>query len=195
MAKTQQTISLIVSSSLSCELLSNVPAELIAAQCIIESGWLDYAPRNNCFGIKKFDGDSGNQLLTTIEYFTPLELQTFLNSDPLKQRTAVLDPKFIAPHEGRARYIVKDWFATFDTIEDCFKQRAKLFDKGRYAPLTKSWRMKTLALEPFIIAIAKIYATSPDYGMVVLRVMKDPMIMKEFDMQRYDFKSGKEGVS
>jgi flagellar protein FlgJ len=40
------------------------PAEISAAQCIVESAWLAIAPGNNCFGIKAKAGDNCQYCLT-----------------------------------------------------------------------------------------------------------------------------------
>jgi flagellum-specific peptidoglycan hydrolase FlgJ len=45
------------------ERVTGCPAELSAAQCILESDWLRRSPGNNCFGIKSTDGN-GQYLLT-----------------------------------------------------------------------------------------------------------------------------------
>jgi flagellum-specific peptidoglycan hydrolase FlgJ len=45
--------------SVQCEAATQFPAEISAAQCIQESGWLKVAPGNNCFGIKCVAGQPG----------------------------------------------------------------------------------------------------------------------------------------
>jgi hypothetical protein len=81
-------------------------------QAILESGWLDHAPGNNCFGIKSYNGEYGRQLLSTTEWFTDAELKRFLALGD--GRTAQLaDPVAPARHDGRRKYRVQDWFATF----------------------------------------------------------------------------------
>lgn len=60
-------------ASVACERLTGIPAELTAAQCILESGWLAHAPQNNCFGIKHSSGPDNYQL--TREYLNGNWLQ------------------------------------------------------------------------------------------------------------------------
>jgi flagellum-specific peptidoglycan hydrolase FlgJ len=42
----------IAEAAVAAERETEVPAEISAAQCILESAWLRIAPGNNCFGIK-----------------------------------------------------------------------------------------------------------------------------------------------
>src|SRR6476660_7388079 len=70
---------LIAQAAVASENATACPAELQAAQCILETGWLKHAPGNNCFGIKSYQGESGRQLLTTREWFTADGLARFLS--------------------------------------------------------------------------------------------------------------------
>ncbi len=45
----------IAEAAVLCEQNTDFPAEVSAAQCILESAWLTRAPGNNCFGIKATD--------------------------------------------------------------------------------------------------------------------------------------------
>jgi flagellum-specific peptidoglycan hydrolase FlgJ len=51
----QQALTQIASAAVNAERATGIPAELSAAQCILESAWLTRAPGNNCFGIKATD--------------------------------------------------------------------------------------------------------------------------------------------
>ncbi len=42
----------IAQAAVAAERETACPAEISAAQCIVESAWLQVAPGNNCFGIK-----------------------------------------------------------------------------------------------------------------------------------------------
>jgi hypothetical protein len=68
----------IAQAAVASEQSTGCPAELQAAQCILETGWLKQAPGNNCFGIKIYDGAYGRQLLHTREWFTDAETARFL---------------------------------------------------------------------------------------------------------------------
>lgn len=54
-AEQQEALGEIAQASVEAENITGCPAELSAAQCILESGWLKHCPGNNCFGIKKTD--------------------------------------------------------------------------------------------------------------------------------------------
>jgi hypothetical protein len=56
----------IAEAAVAAERETGCPAEVSAAQCIVESAWLQVAPGNNCFGIKATD--DGCQYCLTKEY-------------------------------------------------------------------------------------------------------------------------------
>lgn len=98
------------------------PAEVLYAQCAVESKWLKAAPGNNCFGYKEYKGAFGRQLLSTWEKFTPDQLTAFLRlGDGRKILT-----------DNAPNYEVLDWFATFPDLESCFVKRAQRWDAGRH---------------------------------------------------------------
>ena len=70
---------LIAQAAVAAEKATHCPAELQAAQCILETGWLAHAPGNNCFGIKSYEGAAGRQLLASREWFNDAELDCFLS--------------------------------------------------------------------------------------------------------------------
>ena len=138
------------------------PDAVIASQCIFESGSLAHSPGNNCFGIKRFAGCFGTQLLHTTEWFTQSEQDRFLKSG--EGRTSVLKHPDVAPNARGAReYAVQDIFATFATLSDCFAKRAALWDKGPYAASAAAYK-QTGDLKAFVFAMAPIYAKDPKYG-------------------------------
>ena len=57
----------IAEAAVAAERETGVPAEISAAQCIVESAWLQVAPCNNCFGIKG-KADDHCQYCLTKEY-------------------------------------------------------------------------------------------------------------------------------
>ena len=57
----------IAEAAVAAERKTGVPAEISAAQCILESAWLQVAPGNNCFGIKA-KADEHCQYCLTKEY-------------------------------------------------------------------------------------------------------------------------------
>src|SRR5438477_8715451 len=79
MLETQKAnLRLIAEAAVASERSTGCPAELQAAQCILETGWLKHAPGNNCFGIKSYGGASGRQLLNTREWFSDADAARFL---------------------------------------------------------------------------------------------------------------------
>lgn len=147
------------------------PAELQAAQCILETGWLNHAPGNNCFGIKSYPGEFGRQLLRTREWFTAAELRRFLAAGDGRTADLVDPPRQDAT--GRRLYSVQDWFATFATLGDCFARRAALFAGGRYAPFAAAW-LANRDLEALVRGVAGIYATDAAYADRLLTLIRDP---------------------
>jgi flagellum-specific peptidoglycan hydrolase FlgJ len=60
----------IANASVAAELATGCPAEISAAQCVWESGWLQHMPPNscNCFGIKDTDRFPGAVYVYTTEW-------------------------------------------------------------------------------------------------------------------------------
>lgn len=54
----------IAEAAVAAERETGCPAEISAAQCIVESAWLQVAPGNNCFGIKGKTGADCQYCLT-----------------------------------------------------------------------------------------------------------------------------------
>jgi flagellar protein FlgJ len=169
MLESQKTsLHLIAQAAVASERSTGCPAELQAAQCILETGWLKHAPGNNCFGIKYYDGAGGRQLLRTHEWLTEADAARFLALG--EGRTAV--PAEPPAHDARGRklYIVEDVFATFATLGDCFAYRAAIFSIGRFAPFAAAFKGGG-SLEELVRGIAPIYATDPAYADHVLALI------------------------
>ncbi len=174
MANISVVLPKVAKASVVAELATGCPAEVIAAQCILESGWLDHSPSNNCFGIKEFPGCVGRQRLTTKEWFTLAEEEHFLSGTA--GRVATKDGGVAARADGRERYTVQDWFATFKTLDACFTKRAEMWDKGCYASAACEYRQDR-DLPKFVAAMAKHYATSPTYAQQVLSITCSPKLV------------------
>jgi flagellum-specific peptidoglycan hydrolase FlgJ len=156
-------------AAVAAERATGAPAELLLAQWALETSWGDHSPGNNCVGLKIYPGCYGRQLLTTHEWFTGQELAYFLSNEP--GRTATQDASNTTTTErGRMRYIVKDWFATFPTLAACFERRAQLFNMGKYKIFAEAFK-KDRDLVKLIISIAPIYATDPQYGPTLLKII------------------------
>lgn len=155
-----------------CEAKTGVPAAVVIAQWGIETGWGEDAPGNNCLGIKQYPGCFGRQLLNTTEWFTEAELKAFLSGDPA--RTA-LQSQDLPRKDSRRKYRVKDWFATFPTLEACFEKWCQLFQRPRYKPFLDAY-LTDADLEKFIRGFTKVYATAPNYADVVLKIISQPNV-------------------
>lgn len=161
----------IAQAAVACEKQTGCPAQLLAAQCAIESGWLQHAPGNNCFGIKNYFGAAGKQLLHTAEWFTDAEREVFLQS--ALERTAVVQQPVKTDKHGRHLYNVTDWFATFPTLTDCFLYRGRMFNKPPYLAAAETYRTNG-DFPTLVRTIAPIYATDPGYADTVLRIAQSP---------------------
>jgi flagellum-specific peptidoglycan hydrolase FlgJ len=149
---------------------TGIPADLTMAQWAIESGWGDHSPQNNCFGIKSYSGEYGRQLLKTVEWLTDAEKNEFLaRGDGRKIENDPVGTAVTA--SGRKRYILWDWFATFPTLAACFAKRAQLFTAGRYKPFADAY-MADKDIAKLVRGISVIYATAPDYGELLMKVIQ-----------------------
>lgn len=116
---------------------SGLPASVILAQAVLESGWGRslLARRNkNLFGIKARSGAAGAVVYTTTEYAGPNGAQ---------------------PRRQRAR------FAAYPSYEACLRDYARLIARPRYA------RARAVAANPFAFAVELQrcgYATDPRYA-------------------------------
>lgn len=155
-------------ASVGSERATGVPAELTAAQAILESGWLQHAPGNNAFGIKAHDS-SGRQLLPTKEWFTDPELARFMAG--AGGRTAVLS----LPEQrsgARRLFNVQDWFAAYATLDLGFADHARVLKTVKvYAP---AWLQYATDgdFDGLVRGIGKHYATDPKYADTILIVAR-----------------------
>jgi flagellum-specific peptidoglycan hydrolase FlgJ len=168
--KSPETIKQLAEAAVHCELLTpTCPGEIPMGQAALESGWLDHAPNYNCFGIKSYKNEYGRQLLFTKEWFTDKELKYFLGLGD--SRTAnLVDPSVPPRQDGRRKYKVQDWFATFACLGDCFAKRAQLFSAGRYAPIAAAYAIDK-KLEKCVRSFSPIYATDPHYADTLLQII------------------------
>jgi flagellum-specific peptidoglycan hydrolase FlgJ len=153
----------IAPAAIAAEALTGVPAELACAQCVLESGWLTKMPEasNNCFGIK--GTAQAGVLVQTREWFTALELWTFLLRGG--KRAAQLDPAAaLAGQNGRRKFIVQDYFAKFERLCDAFLAHSNLLTlNAHYAGAVKAYQVDH-DLAALVRAIAPVYATDPHYA-------------------------------
>jgi len=183
MPLTQQQLSnlsvYIAPAAIDCELKLSIPADLTAAQCILESAWLKIKPGWNCFGIKNYDGSFGRQLLLTREFFNDKELAWFLHLGDGREASLV-DPSVPANAAGRREYRVMDYFATFPDLTACFAKRASLFLHGTYLTFAKAYQQDH-NFEAYVRAVAKVYATAPNYAEVIMSIIRMPEVVEALD--------------
>jgi flagellar protein FlgJ len=139
-----EAVAKIAAAAVICEVQTGCPAELSAAQCILESNWLRVSPENNCFGIKDTDRYPGCHYQITKEY---------LNGQWQTKNLA---------------------FEVYPTLEDCFVDHAVLITGGAekrnvYAPAWQAYQADH-DLDRFILAVARLYATDPNYAVKVLAI-------------------------
>lgn len=164
----EEAIRRLAEAAVSVESRFGLPAELVAAQAALESGWLRHAPGNNPFGIKwspaRHDPDA-RQLLRTREWLTEDQLERWAKSMEGRQ---VLRRLSGPDRRGRFEWEVRDWFATYPTLTDAFTDYALLLSRQpRYQRVVAapSW-------EAAMDAIAESgYATDPEYGRKLRQVM------------------------
>jgi flagellar protein FlgJ len=143
------------------ELKTGISAIFTLAQAAIESGWGEAAPGNMFFGVKDFDGISGNeQLLRTKEYFRSMDLKfpEIISITPVVRNGL---PYY--------EYVIRDWFRKYDTPEESFTDHAYFFHRNpRYAAAL--WVKDNP--RSFAEAVAKCgYATDTDYAKKLISVI------------------------
>ena len=137
---------------------SGVPALFTIAQAALESGWGVHAIGNNLFGIKANPSWTGKtKTVTTTEYF-----------NDQNQGGKFAEVISITPENGRYKYVVKDSFRDYDSLQDCLEDHTKfLVENSRYAKAFKT-------SDPYLFAdeVAKAgYATAPAYASTLKSVI------------------------
>jgi flagellum-specific peptidoglycan hydrolase FlgJ len=122
-------------AAVAIETSSGVPAELVTAQCCLESAYLTKcAAPNNYFGIKKVSRHKGSAIAETREYIDGEEVSRM------------------------------ERFASFDSVEDCFADYALIVTtmpayRGAWQRYQRDRDMNTL-----IGGVARRWATDPRYA-------------------------------
>lgn len=125
---------------------TGVPAELTAAQCCLESGYLKHAPGNNAFGMK-FVASRHKQFR---------ELMTTEVEKGVKVRKS-------------------QKFAVFDSLEDAFLDHNRLITNPKKA-YAEAWAryQQDRNLVPLVKGVAAKYATDPEYANKILAIIAKP---------------------
>lgn len=172
MTETQRTnLQRIAAAAVECERVTGCPAEISAAQCILESGWLAKAPGNNCFGIKSAPRHARTQVLMTEEVIRPEQMGP--DDRVVKQMAG-----------GRLLISGPRRFAAFETLAECFADHAALLTTG--APYRKAWVQYQADhdLAELVRAIAPIYATGTAYAAALERLIAMPAVQKALNGAR-----------
>lgn len=134
----------IATASVAAERATGCPAELSAAQAILESGWLTRCPGNNCFGIKANARTSGEVYVYTHEV------------------------EFGESHPARLA------FAAYPTLAACFTDHAWLITHGAvYQDAWRQFEQDHNS-DALIAGIAPHYATDPQYAELIRRIAHGP---------------------
>lgn len=134
----QDALRQIAGAAIASERATGLPAEVSAAQCIFESGWLTRCPANNCFGIKADAHGSGVHYCLTKE---------FIDGTWKTESLA---------------------FEKYDSLADCFVDHARLITTlPAYAPTWQQYQ-RDYNIDTFILALGRIYGTDPAYGAKIL---------------------------
>lgn len=174
----------IAEASVYSEKLTGLPAEFTLAQCALESGWLDHCPGNNPFGIKDFKGSFGRQLLNTLEWFTPRQFTEFMCLGD--SRTGAINIRGGQPHTSgdRTEYKVKDWFATFNSLEDAFARHGSMLVSSKFYKDITSTYMQDSDLDKFMQSVSAVYATSPAYIQQIRAIVKQNNVQSALTQAR-----------
>src|SRR4051794_40854592 len=163
-AERTKNLQFIATAAVSAETSTGVPAEMSTAQCILESGWLEFAPGNNPFGIKSSAAVPGRQLLDTEEWFNAAELTRFVALGDGRIANVVLKSGIPQMSGTRTRYKVKDWFAKFSTLAAAFQRHSEMLLTSPFYKKATTQFQSDRDLKAYIGAIAAKYATSPTYA-------------------------------
>ena len=150
-----------------------IPGELSLGQALLESGNLKSSPGNNLHGIKYVPSrHSGKQLLTTREWMSPAGAQAWVNKIPGREIVRETG----ATSGERREYVVKDWFAAYDSLEDSIRDHAKLISLG--APYRAAFEkyQQDRDLNAMIDSVGKVYATSPIYAKTLKAIITPDLI-------------------
>jgi flagellar protein FlgJ len=134
-------------------------ALFIVSQAALETGYGKFAIGNNLFGIKAGKNWTGKKkLVTTTEYHDTMSVNYPEVISVTKQ------------DNGKYKYIVKDWFRDYDTIDECLQDHFAFFlNNKRYSAALK------FTADPYKFAdeIAKAgYATAPAYAATLKSLIK-----------------------
>jgi peptidoglycan hydrolase-like protein with peptidoglycan-binding domain len=137
-----------------------VPALVTLGQAALESGWGAKAAGFNFFGIKARESDPEHtrQLWKTRE----------VKSTPNEQLPRMLGPPKLRP-DGKYDYFVEAWFRKYPSSAAAFDDHGAMLVRVKHYRKAFDYKHDPYA---FADAIAKPYATDPNYAKVLKNVMK-----------------------
>ena len=122
-------------AALIAEKQTKLPKEITLAQWALESGWGQHEPGNNCFGIKSYPNDTGQQELMTCEVYSGVTKKVW------------------------------QYFATFPTLGDCFTKHAQLITQSPRYSMPWGNFLANGDVNQLVDGIAPIYATDRSYAL------------------------------
>ena len=158
----------IAEAAIAMEKSTGVPAEFAAAQCVLESGWLERAPGQNPFGIKAHNRVIPGvgipptvQEIKTKEFFTDSEAAKFKISG--KKIEVDLNNGQPISQNGKKRYTVWDHFAAYPNLIAAFCDYANLLQTGRFFKPCWDRFLQHRDRDSYLREMAHVYATDPSY--------------------------------
>jgi peptidoglycan hydrolase-like protein with peptidoglycan-binding domain len=137
---------------------TGVPPLVTLAQAALESGWGRGAAGNNFFGVKARASDSAKQLRTTYEVLSSPNVRSFPQVISVSRRS-----------DGLYHYTVREYFRTYSSAEQSFRQHNQLLRSSRYSAAFR------YTGDPYRFAAAIAaggYATDPAYTSKLHAVMR-----------------------
>lgn len=163
---------------------TGIPAAVTIAQWATESGWGQKGIGNNVFGMTKARRHTKSQTKSTTEDITYDQLMKFSPAERASVRT--LDGQPInGPWQGKMKVKMDREFADFDTLEDAFRDHARLLsaNTGPYKTAFDRYKM-TGDVQGFIRDIAPTYATDRNYSNVIGRIAGQRNVMDAIGSSR-----------
>lgn len=148
-----------------------IPAEVTCAQWAAESAWgSKTTAAYNYFGVKfSPKRHKAFNWCRTTEYLTRSAL------DDLVERGALRVISISEREGGLFHVICEDRFAVFRSIEDAIEDRALMMTRQPYKAAYDAFRLDG-DTEKYVRAIARIYATAPDYADLLWRLCRQDNI-------------------
>ena len=145
------------------------PKLAMIGQAMLETGWLKHKiGKYNLFGIKYMPSVHKRYLLQrTTEYFSPEELRRWSSDPKFPDRRVVSETA--EKRGGRTKYVVIDYFADFETLDEAIADYLRIIKSPRYKSSFDAW-LEHRDWRRFLRDIGPKYATAPNYAETAIRV-------------------------